>query len=278
MLTVGSGYGWTGADPAHKGRRTLRRGTVVTVDRDNVVSTGKRHPAGWLRLSAYRANPPQRKTPETHAEDVRIGSPVAQLREGRLLRRFSQLLIGLVAYGTSMAFLVRSTMGAMPWDVLSLGLAHHFGLTLGSWTVIVAIIVVLLWVPLRQPPGAGTLCNIFVIGLSVDAVLGVLGPATTLWIQVAYLVIGVGLNGMATAAYVGVRLGPGPRDGLMTGLTKRTRLPLFLIRTGIEVTVVITGWLLGGPLGIGTFVYALLIGPLVHRLLPIFTVRPRRSA
>jgi uncharacterized membrane protein YczE len=212
----------------------------------------------------------------THAENVFIGSPVAQLQEGQLFRRFTQLLIGLVAFGASMAFLVRSNIGAMPWDVLSLGLTRHFGLTLGTWSVIVSIIVVLLWIPLRQPPGIGTICNIFVIGFSVDMTLAILPQATFIGAQVAYMFIGVLLNGLATAAYVGVRLGPGPRDGLMTGLTKRTRLPLFLVRTGIEVVVVITGWILGGTVGVATFAYALLIGPLVHRLLPVFTIKPRR--
>lgn len=245
------------------------------MDREKVLSTPRRHSVGRFRLSTYFVGAPQRKAvSETHVENVLIGSPIAQLREGRLLRRFSQLLLGLVAYGTSMAFLIRSNIGAMPWDVLSLGLTRHWGLTLGTWTIVVSIIVVLLWIPLRQPPGIGTICNIFVIGFSVDVALVMLRPVTTLGVQVAYMLIGVVLNGLATAAYVGVRLGPGPRDGLMTGLTKRTRLPLFLVRTCIEVAVVITGWILGGTLGVGTFVYALLIGPLVHRLLPVFTVRP----
>ncbi|MGH3897947.1 MAG: YczE/YyaS/YitT family protein [Pseudonocardiaceae bacterium] len=210
-------------------------------------------------------------------ESLVIGSPVAQLREGRLIRRFTQLAFGLVAYGVSMAFLVRSTIGVMPWDVLHQGLTRQVGLSLGFWSVITSLTVLLLWIPLRQLPGTGTVCNVFVIGVSVDVALALLPTMTELWAKVAFMVVGVLLNAVATAAYVGVRLGPGPRDGLMTGLTVRTKLPLRLIRTGIEVIVVAIGWLLGGTFGVGTAVYALLIGPLVQWLLPLVTVRPKRT-
>lgn len=202
-----------------------------------------------------------------------LGSPRAQLRQGRLTRRFIQLYAGLVCYGVSMALLVRSGLGVMPWDVLHQGLTRQLGLTLGIWSIITGVVVLLLWVPLRQWPGVGTVSNVVVVGLSVDAALFVLPDVEWLPWQVAFLVGGVLLNGVATASYVGVGLGAGPRDGLMTGLTVRTGLPLRLVRTGIEGTVLLAGWLLGGTVGVATLIYALAIGWLVQALLPWFTVR-----
>jgi uncharacterized membrane protein YczE len=193
---------------------------------------------------------------------------VLHARRRRLLRRLVQLYAGLVLYGVSMALLVQSSLGVMPWDVLHQGIARQTGLSLGTVTVLVALVVLLAWVPLRQRPGLGTVSNVVVIGLAVDAALAVLPSPSATAVQLAFGAAGVLLNAVATAAYIGVRLGPGPRDGLMTGLVRRTGRSVRLVRTSIEVAVVAAGWSLGGRLGLLTVVYALSIGPLVHALLP----------
>jgi uncharacterized membrane protein YczE len=190
----------------------------------------------------------------------------------RLPRRLIQLYAGLAAYGASMALLVRSSLGNMPWDVLHQGLARRLHLSLGTMTVIVGALVLLAWVPLRQRPGLGTVSNVVVIGVVVDAVLGVLPAPSSLAVRIAFASAGIALNALATALYIGARLGPGPRDGLMTGIVARSRWTVRRVRTSIEVAVVLTGWLLGGTLGPATVAYALLVGPLVHPLLPLLTV------
>ena len=190
----------------------------------------------------------------------------------RLPRRLVQLYVGLVLYGVSMALMVRSSLGVMPWDVLHQGLACQLGWSLGLVTAAVGAVVLLGWIPLRERPGLGTISNIFVIGLAVDAALAVLTPPAGLPARLALAAGGIVLNGVATAAYIGVRLGPGPRDGLMTGLVRRTGGSVRVVRTGIEVAVVATGWLLGGTLGVVTVLYAMSIGPIAHALLPRFTV------
>jgi uncharacterized membrane protein YczE len=190
----------------------------------------------------------------------------------RLPRRLLQLYAGLVAYGASMALLVRSSLGNMPWDVLHQGLARVLHLSLGTLTVIVGALVLLAWVPLRQRPGLGTVSNVVVIGVVVDAVLAVLPAPSALAARIAFAAAGIALNAVATALYIGARLGPGPRDGLMTGIVARTGWATRWVRTSIEVAVVLTGWLLGGTLGPATVAYALLVGPLVHPLLPRLTV------
>ncbi|SEL81326.1 Uncharacterized membrane protein YczE [Blastococcus sp. DSM 46786] len=183
-------------------------------------------------------------------------------------RRLLQLYAGLALYGASMALLVRSALGVMPWDVLHQGLAGRLGWSLGAVTIAVGALVLLAWIPLRQRPGLGTVSNVLVIGLAVDATLAVLPAPTAPAARAGFLVAGVLLNAVATAAYIGVHLGPGPRDGLMTGLVLRTGRSVRLVRTSVEIGVVATGWLLGGTLGVGTVVYALAIGPLVQVLLP----------
>jgi uncharacterized membrane protein YczE len=195
-------------------------------------------------------------------------------RDRRLPRRLAQLYAGLVLYGVSMALMVRSSLGVMPWDVLHQGLARQLGWSLGTVTIVVGALVLLAWVPLRERPGLGTLSNVVVVGLAVDAVLAVLPAPDGLPGRVGFAAAGILLNGVATAAYIGVALGPGPRDGLMTGLVRRTGGPVGPIRTAIEVVVVVTGWLLGGTLGVVTVLYALSIGPLVHVLLPRLAVEP----
>jgi uncharacterized membrane protein YczE len=192
----------------------------------------------------------------------------------RLPRRLAQLYAGLVLYGVSMALMVRSSLGVTPWDVLHQGLARQLGWSLGLVTAVVGAAVLLAWIPLRERPGLGTLSNVVVIALAVDAALAVLPAPAGLAGQAAFGVAGIVLNGVATAAYIGVRLGPGPRDGLMTGLVRRTGGPLGVVRTAIEVVVVAVGWLLGGTLGLMTVAYALTIGPLVHLLLPRLAVPP----
>jgi uncharacterized membrane protein YczE len=192
----------------------------------------------------------------------------------RLPRRLVQLYAGLVAFAFGEALVVRANLGVIPWDVLHQGLVRQLGLSIGQWSIIVGAVVLLLWVPLRERPGVGTVSNVVVIGASLDAFLAVLAPTGVMAVRVAYLVLGILVNGVATAAYVGARLGPGPRDGLMTGLVRRTGGSVRLVRTGIEVAVVIVGWLLGGNLGVGTVLFALAIGPVVHVFLPRLTVHP----
>ncbi|HEX6357308.1 hypothetical protein [Actinophytocola sp.] len=189
------------------------------------------------------------------------------------VRRLPQLLGGLWLYGVSMALLIRSGLGLDPWDVLHEALSERTGLTFGTITAITGVVVLLGWIPLRQRPGIGTVANILVIAVAVDVTLAVLAPASALAVRIGFLVAGVVLNGLATAAYIGVRLGPGPRDGLMTGFTARTGLSIRLVRTGIELTVLATGWLLGGTAGVGTVVYALAIGPVTQAFLPLVAWR-----
>ncbi|HJX44075.1 MAG TPA: hypothetical protein VJ352_10395 [Geodermatophilus sp.] len=188
-------------------------------------------------------------------------------------RRLVQLYAGLVLYGLSMALLVRSGLGVMPWDVLHQGLARQLGWSLGVVTMVVGALVLLAWVPLRERPGLGTVSNVVVIGLALDAALAVLPEPGALPVRAALVPAGILLNAVATAAYIGVHLGPGPRDGLMTGLVRRTGGSVRVVRTSIEVVVVAAGWLLGGTLGVATVLYAVAIGPLVHALLPRLSVR-----
>jgi uncharacterized membrane protein YczE len=199
-------------------------------------------------------------------------SPRQQLRAGRLPRRTGQLLVGLVLYGVSMAMMIRSTLGLDPWDVFHAGLATHVPLTFGQVTIIVGALVLLLWVPLRQWPGLGTVANVVVIGLAADAGLALIAPPQALWARVLLLASGIVLNGVAGGLYIGSQLGPGPRDGLMTGVARRSGLSIRLVRTTIELVVLAVGWLLGGPVGLGTIVYAVSIGPLVQFFLPRLTV------
>jgi len=191
----------------------------------------------------------------------------------RFARRFVQLQAGLVLYGVSMAMFIRANLGIDPWDVFHQGLSERTGLRFGAIVIIVGAAVLALWLPLRQWPGIGTVSNVIVIGLAVEGGLALIPAPGPLWARVVMLLGAVTLNGVATGAYIGARLGPGPRDGLMTGLAARfPRLSLRLVRTAIEVTVLATGWLLGGSVGVGTVVYALAIGPLTQAFLPVFTV------
>lgn len=190
------------------------------------------------------------------------------------MARVVQLAVGLVAYAISMALMVRAGLGAMPWDVLHQGLAAHTGASFGVVTAATGAAVLACWLPLRQRPGLGTLANVVVISAAVNPALALLDrfeDPLPIAARAAMLAAGIVLNALATALYVGAGMGPGPRDGLMTGLVARTGWPLRAVRTGIEVCVVAAGWLLGGTAGVGTLAYALAVGPLVHVWLPRLT-------
>lgn len=198
--------------------------------------------------------------------------PIQQLRAGSLGRRIPQLLVGLVLYGVSLGLMVRGALGLAPWDVLHSGFIRHVPMTLGQAVILFSFVVLLLWIPLREKPGIGTVANAFLVGLSADVTLALLGEPGAWSARIALMVGGVVLNGLATALYIGSQLGRGPRDGLMTGLARRTGLSLRLVRTVLEVGVVVIGLLLGGVLGVGTVLYALAIGPLAQLVLPWVTV------
>ncbi|GAA2467013.1 YczE/YyaS/YitT family protein [Winogradskya humida] len=195
---------------------------------------------------------------------------------GNHVRRVTQLFTGLALYGMSMAFMVESGLGLNPWDVFHQGLSKTTGLSFGWVVLLTGIPVLLLWIPLRQRPGFGTIANLVVIGFVADGTLAVLNPGEGLAMRITYLVGGILLNGAATAMYIGARFGPGPRDGLMTGIVNRfPRLSIRLVRTSIEVLVLAIGFLLGGTAGFGTIVYALAIGPLVQLFMPLFAIKER---
>ncbi|RAO20255.1 uncharacterized protein MED15_02557 [Micromonospora noduli] len=191
----------------------------------------------------------------------------------RPVRRLVQLYLGLTLYGVSMALMIRSQLGLDPWDVFHQGLSELTGLSFGTVTIGVGALVLLLWIPLRQRPGLGTVSNVVVIGLVVDATLALLPAGGPFGVRIAMLVTGIVANGAATALYLGAQLGPGPRDGLMTGyVARRPGRSIRLVRTVIEVTVLALGALLGGTVGVGTVAYALAIGPLAQFFIPLFAV------
>lgn len=187
-------------------------------------------------------------------------------------RRLFQLFWGLCLYGFAMALLLRANLGLDPWDVLHQGLSPRLGLSFGMTVNLIGAVVLLLWWPLRQRPGIGTVANIVVIGTAVDLSLMILPTPEGYAMRAVWLVAGIVLNGMAGGAYIGAGLGPGPRDGLMTGLCRRTGWPVKWVRTGIEIGVLAIGWTLGGTVGIGTLLYAATIGWIVHHALPFFRI------
>ncbi|MGA8987453.1 YczE/YyaS/YitT family protein [Aeromicrobium sp.] len=187
--------------------------------------------------------------------------------------RLSRLLLGLFLYGFTMAMLVESTLGLDPWDVFHEGLAHHVPLTFGQVVILVGAVVLVLWIPLRQLPGIGTVLNVIVIGLAADFGIAVIAQPDHLWLRGLLLLGGVLGNGFAGALYIGAQLGPGPRDGLWLGLVRRTGRSVRFWRTVIEVTVLVVGFILGGTVGVGTVLYALAIGPVVQFFLPYTEVR-----
>jgi uncharacterized membrane protein YczE len=205
-------------------------------------------------------------------------NPIEQLKAGKLPRRLVQLYAGLALYGASMGLMIESNLGLDPWDVLHSGIIKHLSLSFGTVVIAMSFVVLLAWIPLRQWPGLGTISNAIVIGLATDLTLSLVNTPHALWLRIVFIAGGIVANAFAGAMYIGAQFGPGPRDGLMTGLVRRTGLSVRLVRTTIEVTVLAIGWLLGGVVGFGTVAYALAIGPLVHVLLPVFTVKlPRVS-
>ncbi|MCM2429637.1 membrane protein YczE [Streptomyces sp. RKAG337] len=187
-------------------------------------------------------------------------------------RRIVHLYAGLVLYGASDGLLVGAGLGLDPWDVFHQGISDHSGLSIGMVSIVVGAAVLLLWWPLRQRPGLGTVSNVFIVGLAMDGTLRLLPEVHALGVRIPLLVAAIVLNGVATGLYITARFGPGPRDGLMTGLHRRTGRSIRLVRTGIELTVLAVGFLLGGSVGVGTVLYAVAIGPLAQYFLRFFEI------
>jgi uncharacterized membrane protein YczE len=217
-------------------------------------------------------------TPSTQVPARPFLGVLAPIPPDRRVRRFSQLFVGLVLYGTTMGLMVRATLGLDPWDVFHQGIASKVPLSYGTVITCVSVVVLLLWIPLRQRPGIGTVCNALIIGWTTDATLAVVPTAHLMWVRIAMLVVSVVGNALAGALYIGAGLGPGPRDGLMTGLAARGVGSIRVVRTCIEVSVLAIGWILGGTVGVGTVVYALTIGPMLHFLLPRMSISHRDQA
>lgn len=196
----------------------------------------------------------------------------------RRARRFAQLAIGLVLYGVTVAMMVLGGFGLAPWDVLHQGLSRTFGLGIGTWSILVSLVVLLGWWPLRQALGVGTVLNAVVVGLVIDLVLSVAEPPQALWARIALVLAGVAGNGVATGFYIGAGLGAGARDGLSTGIAARGH-SMRVVRTAVEAAVLVGGFLLGGTVGLGTVLYAIVIGPISHRTIPALAIdrRPGRS-
>lgn len=192
-------------------------------------------------------------------------------------RRLVQLILGLALFGASIALLARAELGLFPWDVLHQGVARATDLPLGVVVILASVVVLVLWIPLRQRPGLGTVANVVLVGVFVDVTLAVLPAVEPLPWRILLLVAGVVVNAAATGLYIGAGYGPGPRDGLMTGLAARG-WSLRWSRLGIELGVLAVGFALGGTVGVGTVVYALAVGPLVQPFLTLFTVRAPRPA
>jgi uncharacterized membrane protein YczE len=193
-------------------------------------------------------------------------------------RRIIQLLIGLVLYGIALSLMLRAAIGVAPWDVLSQGIVKQTGIPFGWVTNIVGALVLLLWIPVRQKPGLGTIANVLLIGPSAELGLALIPQVDDLVIRIPLFAGGLVLLAIATGLYIGARLGPGPRDGLMTGANKRFGWPIWMVRTAIELTVLTIGWLLGGNAGIGTLLFAVLIGPMVSVTLPLLRVPERTTS
>lgn len=202
------------------------------------------------------------------------GVAPAHRRRREAIGAYLQLVAGLALFGFSVGMLVRSDLGLDPWDVFHQGVSRRAGISIGAVTILTGIVVLLGWVPLRQRPGIGTLSNVVLIGVAMDVSLLILPELETLAMRWVFLVSGIILYGIATGAYIGARLGAGPRDGLMVGIAARGH-SIRVVRTGIELTVLLTGYLLGGTVGIGTLLFAVSIGPIVHVTIPAFTRRAR---
>ena len=195
--------------------------------------------------------------------------------------RLTRLIPGLLLYGVADAFMIEAAVGVDSWTVFAQGISVHTGLSIGLLTNIIGLLVLLLWIPLKQKPGLGTVLNILLVGPGIELGLWLLPTPDTMWLRVVFFVIGLLLLAIASGIYIGANLGPGPRDGLMTGIHSRFGTPLWVGRTAVEVTVLIIGWILGGNVGVGTVAFALLIGPLCNITLPLLdpaTAKKRREA
>jgi uncharacterized membrane protein YczE len=202
----------------------------------------------------------------------------ARLRPARgVLARLIRLYLGLAGFGLSLALMVRARLGLGPWDVLHQGIAKELGVQIGWVVIAVSVVLLLAWIPLRLRPGVGTASNVILVGVFADLFLGQLSPPAGLVIRSIWLGSGILLNAVSTALYIGADLGPGARDGLMIGLSRRG-FSIRVVRTSIELIVLAIGFALGGTVGVGTVAYALLIGPLVHRLLPLFGYQAAQKA
>jgi len=197
---------------------------------------------------------------------------VLELPREQRARRFLQLVVGLLLFGFSVALMVEAHLGLDPWDVFHQGAAERTGIAIGTATIVVSVFVLLLWIPLKQLPGVGTLANAVLVGLAMNWSLALLDRPQTMTVRIAFLVAGIVLNGVATGLYIGAGLGAGPRDGLMMGLAARGH-SIRVVRTGLEIGVLAAGWLLGGTVGVGTVAYAVTIGPLAHVFIPLFETR-----
>ncbi len=245
--------------------------------------TDRAEPPGSDAAPARAAPPPAAEPSATEppapgqVPSSRAARALHTVRGVRLARRLVQLYVGLTLYGVSSGLLVAAGLGLEPWGVLHQGLAKLTGIPIGTMSILVGIVILLLWIPLRQRPGLGTVSNVFVVGLAIDATLALVPTPHPLAVRIALMVAAIVLNGVATGLYIAADFGPGPRDGLMTGLHRRTGRSIRLVRTAIEVAVVAGGFLLGGTIGVGTLLYALAIGPLVQPFLRLFAVRPASS-
>ena len=196
-----------------------------------------------------------------------------------MTRRGVHLMVGLFLYGIGIALMVRGEIGAAPWDVLTQGIVNHTGLSFGLITVLTSGVVLLIWIPLRQRPGIGTLLNAVLVGPSADIGFLLIPSGQELWLRIIFFIAGLLVLAAATGLYIGAHFGPGPRDGLMTGLTKVTGWKIWIVRTGIEVIVVTIGWIMGGNVGLGTLAFAVFIGPLCQWTMPLFAIRlPAKSS
>jgi uncharacterized membrane protein YczE len=196
----------------------------------------------------------------------------AQLRAGQLGRRLPQLLIGLMVFGLSIALMVRSDLGASPWDVFHTGVTNHVPLSIGQVTIAVSFVILLLWLALGERMGIGTIGNALIVGASADVFLAFVDTPSSLAVRIAMLLVGIFVSAFATAVYVGAQLGRGPRDGLMTGIARRTGWSIRAVRTALELMVIAGGLALGGVAGVGTIAFAVSIGPLAQWLIPKFAV------
>jgi uncharacterized membrane protein YczE len=194
-----------------------------------------------------------------------------------MARRITQLVLGVFLYGIAISLIVRGAIGVAPWDVLTQGIGKQTGLPFGLITVITSVFVLLLWIPIRQKPGIGTVLNTLIVGPSAELGLSLIPEQTELWVRIPLFAGGLVLLAIATGLYIGARFGPGPRDGLMTGIHNRWGLKIWKVRTSIEVVVLAIGWVLGGNVGLGTVAFALLIGPMVNLTIPFFLVPAART-